>query len=189
MIFVFAMLAISVFIKLGFKQVYYLSAIFIGILLIYSYRFEILDIIADFPHPLFAEKAEQIKILLQSGVSVNEATGEIRGGVYDRSIRGFLENIFFGSGKLYFRGGHSFWLDKLSVFGIFGTLPYLFVIIIIYKRAKLLIPNNTLGESLYQNGFFLTLFLMFLNPYGFIDSWSIVFVYVPMIINYFDSNS
>lgn len=183
-IFTLFVIAISFLVKTRIKESIYLIIFVFFIILFSIFYLEIIEMLKYLPHQIFKEKAEKMMSIFVYNQSSSNVILEMRGGVYGVSIKSFFENPLFGLGSIQYAGGHSFWLDTLARFGILGTIPYVIVIVSLYKRAKKILPNNFL--KFYRNTFVLILVLMFFNPFYFLDFWTIVFVFIPAIMNYLE---
>jgi len=108
-----------------------------------------------------------------------------RQNLYSVSFKSFLNNIFTGvinSNKEYGVGGHSAWLDLIATFGLFSILFFMFL----YKAYKFCIkrlPRNFLPFVKIYWVYYITLGL--LNTVLFPNMFTIWFLYLPLLINYY----
>jgi hypothetical protein len=64
------------------------------------------------------------------------------------SFQSFLTNPIIGGGK---NGGHSTWIDKLGIFGLLGTIPW---VLIFYQQIKL---NLSIFDDSYKSFYILSI--------------------------------
>lgn len=177
LIFMVSLIGISLMTRLGFKK----NILFIFLLLVFIlltfFKFELIDIGSIIPNEAVNEKVEGIKSLAQNGtggIGVNS-----RQEKYNISLDGFLENKWIGGGDA---GGHSYWLDKLSKFGIIGTIPYFLFLLLIHKRSLRVFPTEL--HYIISNQIILIALVMILNPYEYLEFFTFIFVYFPIISVY-----
>jgi len=86
----------------------------------------------------------------------------------------FISNPIYG-GK--YSNGHLFWMNKLAVFGLLGTIPFL---LIIYKHIK---NNLKYFDKEFAFYFLISMFsiiaLGFMKALGGIEVWYLFFIIIP----------
>jgi hypothetical protein len=129
------------------------------------------------PNEAYLQKAEQLG---KVNNSANGGLEDLRGGVYSISLNSFNQFPFFGVGDYSESkiGYHSFWLDKLGFIGLFGTIPYLIILITFYRYLK---KRYFLNDKVWVRLNILLFCLLFTNPFQFWDFWIIIYVVLPII--------
>jgi hypothetical protein len=174
LIFTVCAIGASMLIRFGVRKKYLYFFLTLFFLLINTFKFEVLNVAKYIPNEVAQEKVTGVESKLQTGEG--SASTNSREEVYNASLNGFLDNFFFGGGPI---GGHSYWLDKLSGFGIIGTLPFVLFILIISKRSLLFLPKHL--RYVYSVILVITVVIMTFNPYEYLEFFTIVFVYAPII--------
>ncbi|KAF5073308.1 hypothetical protein DSECCO2_192860 [anaerobic digester metagenome] len=85
----------------------------------------------------------------------------------------FIRSPIIGGGQ---SSGHVFWLDHLSLYGIVGAAPWLYLLVSIYKRIKNLISKNF---YYFQIAFLAFLLLGFFKNSGNREQYIILFFALP----------
>lgn len=135
------------------------------------------SVLSLLPNDVYLEKAEK---LTEINDSSNGDVEDLRGDVYSTSLESFYKYPVFGVGDYSTDkiGYHSFWLDKLGFLGIFGTIPYLFILITFYFYLK---KRYFKEDKIWLRSNYLLFFLLFLNPFQFWNFWMIVYVVAPVL--------
>jgi hypothetical protein len=154
------------------------AIIFLSAITINSLGVKALLIFKVIPNDVIIEKIEGLEKRAKSGSS--PLVIEARELAYKKSLHSFSENIVWGTGSYKLAGGHSYWLDKLAHFGIIGTIPNLLILVVLFRRAKLLIPAK--GVPIYNITFMLILIMLIFNPYESLEYWTIIFCFIPLTI-------
>lgn len=95
------------------------------------------------------------------------------------STQAFLENPLTGIGK---QGGHHFWADILGKFGIIGFIPWILIIIYMY-RSRVRHLNETL-KLIYFHVLMSLIFVGFFKPVGLEDIFTFVAIFFPAFLYY-----
>lgn len=181
LIFAISLITVSIFLRMGIKKIRLYFLLFFIILFISAFKLELLGIAKFVPNDVAQEKVEGIESKIKTGSG--SATVEGREDKYTSSWDGFQKNVLFGQGSAKKVGGHSFWLDKLSQFGIIGSLPYILFLFILYKRSLKILPQ--ILHYAFGILLLITFVIMLFNPYEFLEFFTIIFVYSPIIGAYF----
>lgn len=88
-------------------------------------------------------------------------------------ITQFLNSPLIGGGQ---STGHVFWLDHLSLYGIAGAIPWLFLLISIYNRIKKLVFKNF---HYFQIAFLAFILLGFFKNSGNREQYILLFFALP----------
>lgn len=94
----------------------------------------------------------------------------------------FINNPITGGGR---STGHVFWLDHLSLYGIIGFFPWIMLILVIYKRMKLIL-NTTLFY--YQVALAMFILLGFMKGSGSREQLIILFFILPSGLILYEKN-
>jgi hypothetical protein len=175
-----------IFLKSLNKSIIFRFFIFVLFLvIIVSYQNLIDSLIGFLPTELQQIKKDEI-----SNVDYNNFTDFLetyRYGVYFESWRSFIENPIFGKSNATF-GHHSSILDKMGIFGLFGT--FIFIAIYYLLNSNIKTVFNSKIESRYFNFTqFILLLSLCLNP---LDIYYTQFFYffsffLPVSIKYITS--
>lgn len=135
------------------------------------------SILSVLPNEVFAAKAEKLEEVENSQEGDVE---DLRGDVYSLSLGSFYKFPLFGTGDYSESkiGYHSFWLDKLGFIGLFGTIPYLLILIAFYRYLK---KRYFVNDKVWLKLNILLFCLLILNPFQFWSFWSIIYIIVPVI--------
>lgn len=88
-------------------------------------------------------------------------------------ITQFLNSPLIGGGQ---STGHVFWLDHLSLYGIVGAIPWLFLLVSIYSRIKKLVFKNF---HYFQIAFLVFILLGFFKNSGNREQYILLFFALP----------
>ncbi|NLF42429.1 MAG: hypothetical protein GX587_07020, partial [Bacteroidales bacterium] len=88
-------------------------------------------------------------------------------------ITQFLNSPIYGGGE---STGHVFWLDHLSLYGIIGTLPFIFILTSVYNSIKLLISSRFFY---FQAAFISFIMLGFIKNSGNREQYIVMFFALP----------
>lgn len=95
------------------------------------------------------------------------------------STQAFLENPLTGSGK---QGGHHHWIDLLSKFGLIGFIPWILIMIYMYRsRVR---PLKGTFKLIYFHVLMCLIFLGLFKPIGLEDMFSFVAIFLPAFLYY-----
>ena len=177
LVYMILIIGAALLIRFSKNKFYFYLFFSISLVFIIAFKGEFLQIGQYIPNSIAQDKIAGIQSKLSFG-SGNSAT-DIREQVYQTSLDGFLNNVFWGQKSASKTGQHSYWLDKLSQFGFLGTIPYALFIIIMYKRSLKILPPNL--HYVYKFFFIITSAVMIFNPYDFLEFFVIIFAYTPAI--------
>lgn len=93
----------------------------------------------SFENTAIYDKITDINSSLVEGSTDGEVAG--RQDLYDKSLDSFFANPFFGS-SYKLQGGHSYFIDRLSYFGIFGALPFFLFLYYTFKNHYMMISKG-----------------------------------------------
>lgn len=129
---------------------------------------------------IVAYKAETIKNSLLHGAS--EGGLDIRGNLYLRSFKTFLQNPIIGAGGNGEFGGHSILLDFLAQYGLVTIIP---IIVIINSNYRILCRILTgYSKFTYQVSFLSFLFILFTKGGATFPYFFSMFYIVPTLLIY-----
>ena len=142
---------------------------------IFLYDFIINNITMFLPGDLKESKHEEIENIDYSTFAKFLET--YRGGVYFDSWNSFTNNPIFGNQALVF-GQHSSVMDKLGLFGLFGTVIFFLLYYFLYKNL-IMSFSSTLVRKYIKSIFFILFISMILNP---LDIYHTQFLYLFFLI-------
>jgi hypothetical protein len=154
--------------------------------LIYSF----LLIIIVVPASVYSTFARELAILLESETlssRLNDLADTLAGGDYFEGETHFSKRVSrvpfllseFMSSPLIGGGqstGHVFWLDHLSLYGIVGAIPWIYLLTSIYRRLKKMISRNF---YYFQIAFIAFLLLGFFKNSGNREQYILLFFCLP----------
>jgi len=180
LLFTITIVGVSLMIRFGIKRLYMVLFMVLIISSVSIYKLELLNLAKFIPNETVQFKVRGLEEKATYGEG--NASVESRENLYLLSLDVFLNNIFIGQGDVLKVGGHSYWLDKLALYGILGTLPYFFFFFTMYKRSLILL--NTRLHYLFKIQVIITFLFMFANPYEFLDYFTTIFIFSVAIGNY-----
>jgi len=180
LIFTFLMIFLSLIEKLQFKTKYYFVVVMIIFLILFTFRNETLSIMKGLPNSNIQDKIYGLEEKLKTGEG--NSSVESRQSVYEHSLNSFIQTPFFGGGTSISSGGHSYILDKLAQYGMLGILPYLLILMSLYKSSNRLLSDK--GKIIFKIIFILVILMLIFNPIEDMVFNLIIFVYIPCLINY-----
>lgn len=155
------------------------------IVIFFFYFFNLfITILVKTGNPFFLQKVEELNELNANSEKSNILY--LRENVYYLSIETFMKSPIFGNGTWKNVGEHSYWLDRLAFMGVVGTFFFFLINYILFKRALILVCS--IYKKLYVTIILIFFMLLFVNPFYGSDIYYIVYVFIPLIINYFSSS-
>lgn len=137
---------------------------------------EIYDVIA----PYLVDTGMEFRIGGLMGQEDN-SDWETRIGLYQTSWEVFKNNILIGSTEDVI-GGHSYFIDRLAMYGIIGIVPFAAMILTQYKRV--VSQLNKYQAIIYKLCWVGLIVLGFLKNMSGICYWLFIFVLIPAILLY-----
>lgn len=152
----------------------------VAIIVFFSLNKQLLVFSLNSVKPFFVNTAIYNKITdINNSIVYGEMDGEVagRGELYNKSWNNFLDNPVLGNAKKADTGGHSFFIDRLSYFGIVGTLPFFLFLYYTFKNHYSLISKER--KFYYLIGVFTFIILGFSKNVSGIEPFLYVIVFLP----------
>ena len=190
LILMLATLIFALFYKAGNRTRNMIVLVVISLFSILFYFVGIFEILIDKLLPIFngtpvEYKLIDIKLSLEAGHAVG-GTITVRQSLHQLSWTSFFHNPIFGIPEV---GGHSSLIDRLGGMGLFGFLPFLFIIISHIKSVSRRLPAQVEARSFYSLSIVICFILMYMKGNWGCESWLFMMVLIPSVLNFYYSRN